>query len=56
MRFASTADPHWSFQAAYPLINTSKADGKMAKVEHITLQNILSLDQTACCLEIEPLE
>ena len=38
---------------AYPLIDASRADAKTVKVERIVLQNVLSLDQTAYCLQIE---
>ena len=38
---------------AYPLIDSSTADAKTVEVERIALQNILSLDQTAYCLQIE---
>ena len=45
--------PHGSFRVAYPLIDASRADAKTVKVERIVLQNVLSLDQTAYCLQIE---
>ena len=45
--------PHQCFWVAYPLIDSSMADAKTVKVEHIALQIILSLDQTAYCLQIE---
>ena len=47
------AHPHRSFRVAYPLKDVSTADAKTVKVERISLQNILSLDQTAYCLQIE---
>ena len=45
--------PHRNFRVAYPLIDASRADAKTVKVERIVLQNVLSLDQTAYCLQIE---
>ena len=47
--------PHRSFRLAYPLIDVwSMADAKtVVKVERIAIQNILSLDQTVYCLQIE---
>ena len=44
---------HRSFRVAYPLIDASKADVKVVKVDSIALQNILSLNHTAYCLQIE---
>ena len=49
----TAAHPHRSFREAYPLIDASTADAKTVKVERIALQNILSLEQTAYCLQIE---
>ena len=44
---------HRSFRVAYPLIDASKADVKVVKVDSIALQNILSLNHMAYCLQIE---
>ena len=45
---------HQSSRVAYPLIDASTAGAKTAvKVESIALQNILSFDQTAYCLQTE---
>ena len=49
------ANPHRSFRMAYPLIQVDAlmADAKSVKVERSAFQNILSLDKTAYCLQIE---
>ena len=51
--FIAAHPMHRSFRVAYPLIDVSKADVKVVKVERIALQNILSLIHTAYCLQIE---
>ena len=44
---------HRSFRVAYPLRDASTADVKTVKVERIALQNILSSNHRAYCLQIE---
>ena len=44
---------HQSFRVALLLIDASTADVKMVKFERIDLQNILSSNHTAYCLQIE---
>ena len=44
---------HRSSWVAYPLRDASTADVKTVKVERISLQNILSSNHTAYCLQIK---